>query len=224
MKILALDTSTEACTVAVLIDGEVLQRFALTPREHAQIILPMVEELLCEAQCELADLDALAVGCGPGSFVGVRIAVSVAQGLAFSAGIPVVPVSTLAALAQANPAAHVLVVQDARMNEVYSGAYQRNAMGYVQLIGIEQVLPPEALDLPIGEPSHWVGIGSGWSAYTESLAELSSRLRVEPAAIYPQASEIARLGAYGFSLGWAKPAREVWPVYLRDNVAKKSSE
>jgi tRNA threonylcarbamoyladenosine biosynthesis protein TsaB len=224
MKILALDTSTEVCSAALSFHGESLERIEIAPREHAQKILPMVEDLLREAQCQLNELDAIAVGCGPGSFVGVRIAVSVAQGLGLAAGLPVVPVSTLAALAQAGQASHVLVAQDARMGEVYSGAYQRDASGIMQSLGDERLLAPEKLGLPEGVSANWLGVGSAWNVYSEALSKLSSRLRTDRSAVHPRAVDIARLGVYGVDHGRARPAGEVFPVYLRDQVAKKPTK
>ena len=127
MKILALDTSTEACSAALLIDTEIHQRYEVAPREHGALILPMIETLLSEAGCAPTQLDALAFGRGPGAFVGVRIATGVAQGIAFAADLPVIPVSSLAAMAQSVEHGNVYSAIDARMNEVYWGAYRKYA-------------------------------------------------------------------------------------------------
>ena len=141
MKILALDTSTEACSAALLIDSQISQRYEVAPREHGALILPMIERLLVDAGVVLSQLDALAFGRGPGAFVGVRIATGVAQGIAFAADLPVVPVSSLAALAQSVEHANVYSAIDARMDEVYWAAYRKNNEGVVELLGEETVWP-----------------------------------------------------------------------------------
>lgn len=119
MKLLALDTSTEACSAALFIDGEIRQRFEITPKAHTKLLLPMIESLLAEAELKLSQLDALAFGCGPGSFTGLRIATGVVQGLAFGADLPIVPVSTLAALAQNRLPELAFVATDARIGEIF---------------------------------------------------------------------------------------------------------
>jgi tRNA threonylcarbamoyladenosine biosynthesis protein TsaB len=224
MRILAIDTATEACSAAILADGRIVERYREAPREHNRLILPMVESVLAEAGLRLDEVDALAFGRGPGAFTGVRIAAGVAQGLAFGAGLPVVPVSTLAAMAlvaldeTGRQEAYACI--DARMNEVYWGVYGLAGKGSVELLGEECVVPADAVPLPGGGPG--VGIGSGWSTYGDVLAE---RLRGRVVAVlegrYPRASAVARLAAYAFGRGVALPAEQAQPVYLRDSVAKK---
>jgi len=158
MKILALETATEACSAALNIDGEIRERFEIAPRGHSELILPMLESLLAEADIPLGQVDALAFGRGPGAFTGVRIGVGVAQGVAFGAELPVLPVSTLAALAQATDAGQVLAALDARMDEVYWGRYRRDERGLMRLQGEECVAAPEATPLAQGED--WLGAGS----------------------------------------------------------------
>jgi tRNA threonylcarbamoyladenosine biosynthesis protein TsaB len=143
--ILALDTSTEACSVALWADGAVTERFELGS-QHSERILPMTQEALAEAGVALTQIDAVAFGRGPGSFTGLRICAGVAQGLAFGADVPVLPVSSLAALAQGIEAPGVLAAFDARMDQLYWGAYVRNARGLVELSGAEKVLAPR--DIP----------------------------------------------------------------------------
>jgi tRNA threonylcarbamoyladenosine biosynthesis protein TsaB len=225
MKILAIDTATEACSAAVYLDGEVSQQYRVAPREHSHIILPMIDQLMVQAGVRLQDLDAIAFGRGPGSFMGVRIAAGVAQGIAFAWNLPVVPVSTLAAIAQtANAqtgAAHVLAAIDARMNEVYWGAYSLSDAGHMQLVGEELVIAPERVTLP--EEREWSGAGTGWSAYGESLIKAIAPL--EPALLLddclPSAAAIAGLAVADFQAGRHVAASQAVPVYLRDNVAKK---
>ena len=222
MKLLALDTSTDACSAALWQDGETIERFALG-REHAGRILPMIEELLIEAGIALGALDAIAFGRGPGSFTGLRIGAGVVQGLAFGADLPVVPVSTLAALAQGEAAARVLTALDARMTQVYWGAYVRDAEGLMVLSGVEVVIDPQQVPLPAGED--WHGTGSGWDRYHDVLrARLGSRVGGWRESAFPRARFVAALGAAGLRVGRAVTAEQAVPVYLRDEVAVKTAE
>jgi tRNA threonylcarbamoyladenosine biosynthesis protein TsaB len=222
-RLLAIDTATEACSAALWLDGEVHERYVEAPREHARRLLPMVEELLAEAGLALRDLDALAFGRGPGSFTGVRIAAGMAQGLAFSAGLSVVPVSTLAALAQGVADAdhpRLLAAIDARMGEVYWASYVLGADGLVELDGVERVCAPGEVPLPTG--GGWYGVGSGWATYAELLdARLGASLVGRDGTRYPRAGDVARLAAAAFAQGSARPAEQAIPVYLRDKVADK---
>jgi tRNA threonylcarbamoyladenosine biosynthesis protein TsaB len=220
MKLLALDTATEACSAAVLADGDVLERYELAPRRHAARILPMIEDVLAEAGLAVAQLDAIAVGRGPGAFTGVRIAVGIAQGIAFAADLPVVPVSTLAALAlgkvRETGVAGIAAALDARMGEIYWGAYAV-AGETVELLGEERVCAPEAV---IALPGQWFGAGSGWSVYA---AVLSRRLAVGDwqGECYPRAGDVARLAADPRRRGDWVAAEGALPVYLRNEVVSK---
>ena len=219
MKLLALDTATEACTVALSLDGQVLER-SETGGQHAERILPMVDALLAEAGLMLTQLDALAFGRGPGSFTGLRIGAGVAQGLAFGADLPVVPVSSLAALAQGQDAARVLAAFDARMQQVYWGAYVRNAQGIMELQGAEGVFTPSGIPLPVGEA--WVGAGPGWDAYHHAVQQHLGRcLAGWQQRCLPQARHVAALGVAGYRSGAAMPAEAALPIYVRDDVAVK---
>jgi len=219
MKLLALDTATEVCTVALSLDGEVLERTE-PGGQHAERILPMVDALLAEAGLVLSQLDALAFGRGPGSFTGLRIGAGVAQGLAFGADLPVVPVSSLAALAQGQNAVRVLAAFDARMQQVYWGAYVRNAQGIAEVQGIEGVYAPQEIPVPIGE--NWHGAGPGWDAYHQRLQQqLGPRLAGWQPHCLPQARHVAVLGAAGYRSGMAIAAEAALPVYIRDDVALK---
>lgn len=220
MRLLALDTSTDACSAALWLDGELRERFMLAPRGHADHILAMVESLLAEAGLRLKDLDALAFGRGPGAFTGVRIATGVVQGLAFGAGLPVVPVSSLAALAQPAPADRVLAAIDARMDEVYWGVYQRDAGGIVRLVGDERVCPHQ--QAPVPEGTGWTGIGSGWDRYsTTLLTRLGQAVAGWKPDCYPHAIDVAVLGADRYRQGLAVAPGLALPVYLRDEVVRK---
>lgn len=218
MKLLALDTSTDACTAAVWVDGAVHEQFEFA--QQSARILPMVDSVLAEAGLALSQLDALAFGRGPGSFTGLRIAAGVVQGLAFGADLPVVPVSSLAALAQGQNAARVLAAFDARIQQVYWGAYVRNANGIVELQGGEGVYTPDRIPLPEG--AEWVGAGSGWDQYTDALVKhLGTRVSEWRKQCFPHARDVAELGAVGFKQGQAVAPELALPVYLRDDVAVK---
>lgn len=222
MKLLALDTSTEACSAALFVDGEICQRFEITPKAHTKLLLPMIESLLAEAELNLTQLDALAFGCGPGSFTGLRIATGVVQGLAFGANLPVVPVSTLAALAQKQAHELSFVAMDARIGEIFWGVYQKNADGFVELVGEEAVLPVSQIQFP---DKNAIGIGSGWRVYETELVEKTHGLVLEiESNVLPHSSMIAKLGVYGFEQGMAVVAELAQPVYLRDKVAQTERE
>lgn len=219
MKILALDTSTEACSVALWVDGAALERFELGS-QHSDRILPMTHEILAEAGLALSRLDAVAFGRGPGSFTGLRIGAGVAQGLAYGADVPVAPVSSLAALAQGVEAPRVLAAFDARMNQLYWGAYVRNAQGLVELSGEEKVLAPRDISLPDG--NGWIGAGGGWDRYAAMLSErLGGCVHEWRAQCFPRARFVAQLGAHEYAGGRALAPEQALPVYLRDEVAVK---
>lgn len=220
MIILALETATEACSAALNIDGEIIERFEIAPRGHSELILPMLDSLLAEADISLKQVDALAFGRGPGAFTGVRIGVGVAQGVAFGANLPVVPISTLAALAQGTDVAQVLVAIDARMDEVYWGRYQRNPHGLMALQGEECVIVPE--QTPLAEGSGWLGAGSGWGAYGVSLGKRHAGQLLDVAAdALPRAAAVSQLAIADFTAGKAVSAEQALPVYLRDKVTWK---
>lgn len=222
MKILALETSTEACSAAIWTEAAVVERYE-SGTQHSGRILAMVDELLKETGFTLSQMDAIAFGRGPGSFTGLRIGAGVAQGLAFGADIPVTPVSSLATLAQGVDAPRVLAAFDARMQQVYSGVYVRNSLGLVELAGTENVTAPENVPLPEG--SDWVGAGDGWDRYH---AELSARLRGRVVTwrqqIFPRACDAGRLGAAAYQAGKAVAAELALPVYVRDEVAVKQTK
>lgn len=224
MKLLAIETSTIACSVALSVDGRVSERYELAPQRHAELVLPMAESLLGEARLELAVLDAIAFARGPGAFTGLRIAAAVTQGLAFGAGLPVIPVSTLAALAQGaaseRGAGRVLTAMDARMNEVYWGVFGTGEDGLVQALGAECVCPPE--QVPAIEGDGWFAAGDGWAAHGAALeARLGVGLVGRDEARYPRARDVARLALAIHRDEGGIPAAQALPVYLRDRVAKK---
>ncbi|MEZ5540956.1 MAG: tRNA (adenosine(37)-N6)-threonylcarbamoyltransferase complex dimerization subunit type 1 TsaB [Pseudomonadota bacterium] len=219
--ILAIETATAACSAALTVNGDVLERYALAPRQHATLILPMIEALLVEAGLAVTALDAIAFGRGPGSFTGVRIAASIVQGIAFAAQRPVVPVSTLAALAlgaqRASGGTAILAALDARKHEVYWCAY-RYRDGRLQAETAEVVRAPAAVAVPAH--GDWIAAGSGWAAYGDSLMpRLGERVvRVLP-DLEPSAGDVARLALPAFADGAAVAPEQALPVYLRNDVA-----
>ncbi len=225
MKLLAIDTATEACSAALWVDGEIVERFDIAPRQHAGLILPMAEQLLAEAGWTVRQLDLLAFGRGPGSFTGVRIAASVVQGIAFAADLPVLPVSTLTALAQGawreRETPRVLAAIDARMGELYWSECVVGAEGIMQPAEEEQLAAPLDIRLPVG--GGWFGTGSGWRGHGQALRErLAERLEGSESASYPHAQDIAALAAHDFLAGVEPlPAEQVLPVYLRNEVVRR---
>ena len=227
MKILALDTATDACSAALFINGEIREEFAVTPREHTKLILPMIDRLMAEAGIKPVQLDAIALSRGPGSFTGVRIATGVAHGIAFGADLPVALVSTLGAIAQDFFNQHEAVdtsftAMDARMSEIFWGVYRRNALGLAELLGEEVVTPASEVLFPevLG-----YGVGSGWAVYADSLhGRLGALVQGVCSDVWPRAAAVAQLGAYYFANGLAVPVEQAMPVYLRDKVAKTQAE
>ncbi|MCY1442058.1 tRNA threonylcarbamoyladenosine biosynthesis protein TsaB [compost metagenome] len=215
---LALDTATEACSVALLHDGKVLSHYEVIPRLHAQKLLPMIRDMLAEAGTALSAVDAIAFGRGPGAFTGVRIAIGVVQGLAFALDRPVLPVSNLALLAQRayreHGARQVAAAIDARMDEVYWGCYQETA-GEMRLLDNEAVLPPEHAHLPAEASGEWFGAGTGWG-YAERIPVA---LNGQDATLLPHALDLLTLARFAWERGEGMAADLAQPVYLRDKVA-----
>lgn len=220
--ILALDTSTPACSVALIQDGVVLEDFRMAPRQHNDLILPMVDQILSQAGITLSQLDAIAFGRGPGSFTGLRISAGVVQGLAYGADLPVVPVSTLAAMAleahQATYHENWLAALDARMGEIYVGGYhieKQEDFWIATEIFAERVIAPDNLT---AIEQAYQGVGSGW-IYQERLNEVLPMPATEMLVdIAPRAACIAQLAAYDFSLNKVVSADQALPVYLRDEI------
>ncbi len=224
MRLLALDTATECCSAALLIEDRLLAREAELARGHAERILPMIDDLLAEGRLSLRELDAIAFGRGPGSFTGVRLAASVTQGLAFGAGLGVVPVSDLRAVAQRAfdddaSVTRAIVCNDARMQEVYWACFERNGEGLAVAHGAECVGPPSHVRLPSGWPVA-AGLGRGFAAYP-ALRDLPGiERRASWDTLLPRAAEVARLAAPELRAGRVLEAQAAAPVYLRDDVAR----
>ena len=225
MNLLAIDTSSVACSVALQHGDDIAERHEEQPREHTRLLVPMIQELLQETSVELTDLDAIVLGNGPGSFIGMRIAASVAQGLAFGSGLEIVPVSSLAAVAAQifceHDADEVVVTQDAHMSEVYLGIFGRG----------EDALPVELIaerlhgQRPIAELEQRATIraaaGSGWQRYPELLEANIAFLDEIIELPHPRARHLLALGAKGFASGAAIAPQDVLPAYLRQKVAEK---
>jgi tRNA threonylcarbamoyladenosine biosynthesis protein TsaB len=232
MRLLALDTATEACSVALLTDRDVISATQEIGRGHAQEILAMVDRILAEGGVTLASLSAIAAGVGPGSFTGVRVGVAVVQGLAFGAGLPVVAITSLEALAAAaigRGAQRVLACLDARMGEVYWGCFAA-AREPTLLTALTQpaVGAPARVRWPdestASGPSEVRGVGRGFSAYPE-LASLSGvRLEPEDGRALPQARDMVRLGAARLAAGEGIDPALLEPVYVRNKVASTEAE
>lgn len=224
MKILGLDTSGETCSAALLVAGRLTQRLERAPRRHGDLILDMFASLLEERNLTLKDLDAIAFGRGPGSFTGVRIAVAVAQGVAFGAGLPTLPVSTLAALAQGewrrSGRRRVLAALDARMGELYWGSFELGPEGLMRPLGAERVCPPGEVPPPPGRG--WWGVGPGWSAHGEALSSrFAALLNGVSADAICEAQDIVRMAGLAAARGGLVSPELAQPVYLRDRVTDR---
>ena len=219
MKILAIETATEACSAALAIDESQIERFEIAPRKHTQLVLPMVDELMHEADIKPADLDAIAFGQGPGAFTGVRIAMGVVQGLAFAHDIPVIPVSSLAAIAQNVAEKHDFVAAaiDARMQEIYWGLFKKNKDGVMEAASEEMVC--SASDVSVVSDEIWFGAGSGWDTYSD---ELSSKFDINlngfNGKLFPYAVDVLALAKPVFEAGKMISIEQAAPVYLRNKV------
>lgn len=226
-RILALDSSTEACSCALFLDGEVREEFALIPRQHARRMLPMIQDLLATAALDLEQLDAIAWGRGPGSFTGLRIAAGIAQGIAFAAELPVISVSTLAALALQHHDLHgsnrILACIDARIDELYWACF-RMEEGLPQVVGEEQLCAPEALPaefLQVFFSQDGVAVAGNGLVYANRFPpSLQHRLvQCEPDML-PGAAAIVRLAAADFAAGRVQAPQDAQPLYLRDKVTQ----
>jgi tRNA threonylcarbamoyladenosine biosynthesis protein TsaB len=222
LNILAFDTSSPACSVALLHGDTVRVLHKITPKLHAQLILAMINELLTEANLTLANLDVIAYGCGPGSFTGIRIASCVAQGLGFASQCSLLRISSLAALAQSayleQDWSKLLVALDARTEQIYWATYQMNKEGLLELVGKETLCKPDEICLLTDNQTGWCGVGDGWEKYHQSLAH---RLGFEPNCInsaqLPSAEAVLRLAKVQWEQGGKQGvnARDALPTYLR---------
>ncbi len=222
LKILALETSTEYCSVALWRDGAADEEGARAGQRHSEMLLPMVHGLMARQGLKPRDLDGIAFGEGPGSFTGLRIACGVVQGLAFGAGLKVAGVGTLLAMAAAAGADRVVCCLDARMGEGYDAAYARSGAGWDSVHAPGLWPPDEAPALPAGD---WTGCGSGFAAHAQVLERrYGGRLSAIMPEVVPHARHVAELAAREFAAGRAVPPERAVPLYLRDKVALKTAE
>ena len=222
MRLLAIESSTEYCSVALSVGDDRVERVENAGQNHSERMFPMIAQVLADSGSSLQSLDAIAFGAGPGSFTGLRIACGVAQGLGFALGIPLVPVGTLEALGRAGSGTHVLTVLDARMGELYLAAFEILADGTRTMIEPALHRPDELPDLPAGS---WQGLGSGFAAHADALARRYAGLLSEvDAAAFPRASQVLSIGASILRAGGGVSAERAAPLYVRDKVALTSAE
>lgn len=221
MKLLALDTSSNACSVAVQVGSRLFEKHVVEPREHTKILVPMIEQLLQDADTKMSALDAIVLGNGPGSFIGMRIGASVAQGLCHGAGLEIVPVSSLAAVAAEVicdfDADNVIVAQDARMHEIYVGHYRSDADGLPKVVGDEGISGIDSLDIP-GE--QMVVAGSAWEKFPQMLLRNNDRISKVVEVSVPRARHLLGLGARRYKQGRAIAPEKLVPAYIRMKVAE----
>lgn len=218
LKILAIDTALSACSVALLIDDAIQEDFIATPRQQAEMILPMIEKLLTNATLKLSDLQALALSAGPGSFTGTRVAAATIQGLAFASQLPVIRISTLQALAQYAfrkfGTQQTLVCIDAQREQVYWGLYQLDSNHLMQPLQQDDLYLPE--DVIVPQEQSWTGIGNGWILHEEKLQQrCGAILKNVITETQPHAQDIATLAAFAFKQGKLETAEQALPIYLR---------
>lgn len=225
MNLLALDTSSAACSASLMLKDKMKTLYELTPRGHSDLILTMCDQLLAEEKLLPSQLDGIAFGRGPGSFTGLRIASGVTQGIAFSANLPIIPISSLAALAHKthieNKQNNILVAMDAKMQEVYWGAFKFDAGKLVH--SAEGLCQPSAL--PIATDVKWFAVGDAWTTYQACFSEqLVARIVGFDTDSLPSAENIAYLAQQNLIDGKTYPPEKAVPVYLRNNVAKKTAK
>ncbi|MDX2368976.1 MAG: tRNA (adenosine(37)-N6)-threonylcarbamoyltransferase complex dimerization subunit type 1 TsaB [Colwellia sp.] len=230
MNYLAIDASTEACSVALQVNGKLYSRYDLCPQSHSLQLLPMIDEVLTEASIKLSQCDGLIFGRGPGSFTGVRIGVGVAQGLAFAANLPVFGVSSLQAMAQlafiqgnvSEQKSGVIAAIDARMGEVYNGYFMLDENNIMQPQCAETVIAPEQLAQHLSTVINKAeyGVGSAWDAYKEQLSPLKSNTGT-PEVLFPSAEAMLAIGVFSLEQGKGVTAEDAQPVYVRDTVSWK---
>ena len=222
MNILALDTSTEHCSIALSLSGHIISEELLAGQRHSELLLPMLHELLAANDQTLSQLDGIAFGAGPGSFTGLRIACGVAQGLAFATNIPLIGVSTLEALAQKSGNNKVIATLDARMGEIYHAAYIK-ADDHWKTISEPTVCLPQ--NAPVLSCDNWVGCGSGFDVYHKELSQLyNEQLHDIQLGLYPHASEIAQIAITEFTKEPGISSMDAVPIYIRNKVALKENE
>lgn len=225
MKLLALDTSSLACSVALQVDAEIIDRHEEQAREHTRLLVPMIQDVLAQGGAELSELDAIVLGNGPGSFIGMRIAASVAQGLAFGAGIRIVPVSSMLAVAAevmvVEGASHVAVCQDAHMNEVYLGLYGCSDDGPPHTLEAERLHGQGTIDKLQDAPGRFTAAGFGWQRYPALLEANKAVLAATSTVRHPAARFLLPSAGALLKSGAAVEPQNLVPAYLRQTVAQR---
>jgi tRNA threonylcarbamoyladenosine biosynthesis protein TsaB len=228
VKLLAVETSSIACSVALQDEEKIFARHIVEEKAHTRILLPMINELLDEAQCRFEDLNALVLGNGPGSFIGMRIGASVVQGLAFSLGLNIVAVSSLAAVAaevlSLQEVDRVAVAQDARMNEVYLGCFERSDAGLPLRCSKEQLQAIGRIDMLAESDGGWTSAGSGWQRYPELMKSNDAYLSAGSDVTLPRASHLFGLAQAILRAGGDIAPQLLQPAYLRSQVATPPQE
>jgi len=221
VKRLALDTSSLACTVAVRVDDQLFERHEEQAREHTRLLMPMIHDILAEAGISLTDLDGIVLGNGPGSFIGMRIAASVAQGLAFGAGLHILPASSLAAVAaevfETSSSERVAVAQDAHMSEVYLGLYERGADDMPKPVCSERLQGNSAIEEMSDADSGYVTAGHGWQRYPALVAVNKAWISGQSDVLYPRAAQLLKMSQQSTAID----PKDIQPAYLRQKVAEK---
>ncbi|MGI9234843.1 MAG: tRNA (adenosine(37)-N6)-threonylcarbamoyltransferase complex dimerization subunit type 1 TsaB [Woeseiaceae bacterium] len=228
MKLLAIDTSSLACSVALHDGSNVFEQHEECEREHTRLLMPMISSVLKEASLDVAGLDAIVLGNGPGSFIGMRIAASVAQGMAHGAGLPIVPVSSLAVVAAEifaeTDANEAVIAQDAHMNQVYLGAYQRGDANFPVALFAERLHPQQAIEeLCRSDAAGRIAAGFGWRRYPQFEALNEAVIGSRADVMYPRARYLLPLGAISYQNGDSIDPQDLMPAYLRNKVAEKPS-
>jgi tRNA threonylcarbamoyladenosine biosynthesis protein TsaB len=221
VNLLAVETSTELCSVALLRGGELFVEEALAENRHSELLVPMIRKVFERAHLDARRMDAFAFGQGPGSFTGIRIACGIVQGLAFGAGRPVVPVPSLLALAEQSNESRVIAALDARMNEAYLAAYARNGDDW------DEVIAPRLVDATMLPPlpgRQWAATGSGFGRLAWLRDAYRDTVEMRFDGDLPRAGAVARLAARRFARGAAISAEQAAPLYLRDKVALTTEE
>ncbi|PMB55016.1 tRNA (adenosine(37)-N6)-threonylcarbamoyltransferase complex dimerization subunit type 1 TsaB [Coxiella endosymbiont of Rhipicephalus microplus] len=217
-KLLALETATPACSVALWLNGEITQQFEIAPQRHSDILLDRVDKLLSDAGMNLKNLDAIAFGSGPGSFMGIRIATGVAQGIAYGIDLPVIPVSTLQALAQVAyqkiKSERVIAGWDARMDSIYWGVYQVDYRNIMQAITGDHLNYPKDIEFLT---KNEIGVGNAWALYRASLSPDFPFIEKE---IYPEAASVAMIAHQKFKQGDVLAPQKAEPTYIRETVTR----
>ena len=224
MKLLAIETSSLACSVSLQVGDDIQEQHVVEAKAHTRILLPMIKTLLGDAGMNVSDLDALVLGNGPGSFIGMRIGASVVQGLAFAAGVNIIPVSSLAAVAAEvflkHDGTHVAIAQDARMNQVYLGCFERDEAGLPAPVGAERIHDIEQItSLSDDRDIAWLAAGEGWRKYPSLASMQSVELTELPDILLPRAVHLLGIAQNLFESGRSIPPEQLQPAYLRDKVA-----